>query len=355
MALFIAANDRIAAMNDASKPIRSPLTNPRVAIVGATGAVGTELLALLAEREFPLSELRLYSSARSAGRKVRFDGRELTVEELPENGDLQADIVFSSAGGTLSKSHAWDWAAHGAAVIDNTSAWRLDGRVPLVIPEINPEAARAHGGIIANPNCSTIIALMALAPLHRAFTLKRATVATYQAVSGAGAAGIGELEQQSRDVLDGRDPVPSLFAHPIAFNLFSHDSPIGDDGYNDEERKLLLESRKILDAPDLKVSATCIRVPVFRAHSEAIHAEFARDVTVSEAREVLAQAAGVDIVDEPASNTFPMPRSVSGRDNVQIGRLRADSSNPGGLALFVAGDQVRKGAALNAVQIAELL
>lgn len=342
-------------MNDASSPVRPRLNNPRVAIVGATGAVGSELLALLAERDFALSELRLYSSARSAGTKLEFRGEELTVEELPENGDLEADIVFSSAGGSLSKRHAWDWAGHGAAVIDNTSAWRLDKRVPLVIPEVNAAAAHDHAGIIANPNCSTIIALMALAPLHRAFTLKRATVATYQAVSGAGAAGVGELEQQSRDVLDGREPVPTLFAHPIAFNLFSHDSDIGEDGYNDEERKLLLESRKILAAPDLKVSATCIRVPVFRAHSEAIHAEFARDVSVAEAREVLAQAAGVDIVDEPASNTFPMPRAVSGRDNVQVGRLRADSSNPGGLALFVAGDQVRKGAALNTVQIAELL
>ncbi len=355
MALFVAANDTIAAMNHASNQVRPRIKSPRVAIVGATGAVGTELLALLEERNFPLSGLRLYSSARSAGRKVQFRGEELTVEELPENGDLEVDIVFSSAGGSLSKAHAWDWASHGAAVIDNTSAWRLDQRVPLVVPEINPEAALEHEGIIANPNCSTIIALMALAPLHRAFTLTRATVATYQAVSGAGAAGITELEQQSRDVLEGREPVPSLFSHPIAFNLFSHDSSVGEDGYNDEERKLVLESRKILSAPDLKVSATCIRVPVFRAHSEAIHAEFARDVTVAEAREVLEQAAGVDIVDEPASNTFPMPRAVSGRDNVQVGRLRQDSSNPGGLALFVAGDQVRKGAALNAVQIAELL
>lgn len=316
--------------------------------------MGTELLTLLAERSFPHSQLRLYSSARSAGSRVAFGDGELTVEELPEHGDLGADIVFSSAGGSISRRHAWDWAAAGATVVDNTSAWRMDPRVPLVVPEVNAEAARAHEGIIANPNCSTIIALMALAPLHRAFGLRRATVATYQAVSGAGAAGIGELADQSRAVLDGQPVTTSVFRHQIAFNLFSHDSEVGSDGYNEEERKLLQESRKILAAPDLMLSATCMRVPVFRAHSEAIHAEFERDVTPAEAREVLEQAVGVRLVDEPASNTFPMPVVASGQDDVLVGRLRTDSSRPGALALFVAGDQVRKGAALNAVQIAEL-
>ena len=328
---------------------------PRLAIVGATGAVGVELLALLAERHFPHSSLRLFSSARSAGKAVSFGNQELIVEQLPLDGNLEADIVFSSAGGSVSREHAWSWAAHGATVVDNTSAWRMDERVPLVVPEVNGGAVRDSVGIIANPNCSTIIALMALAPLHREFGLTRATVATYQAVSGAGAAGIGELEEQSRAILDGEEPVPSKFRHVIAFNLFSHDSEVGPDGYNEEERKLTQESRKILSAPGLMISATCVRVPVFRAHSEAIHAEFSRPVTPEAAREVLARAAGVTIVDEPGANTFPMPRSVSGQDNVQVGRLREDSSRPGGLALFVAGDQIRKGAALNAVQIAELL
>lgn len=329
-------------------------SKPRLAIVGATGAVGLELLALLEARGFPHSELRLYSSARSAGRRLPFAGRELEVQELPQ-GQLDADIVFSSAGGSLSREHAWDWAAGGATVIDNTSAWRMDERVPLVVPEVNPEALTASRGIIANPNCSTIIAMMALAPLHRTFGLTRATVATYQAVSGAGAAGIDELESQTRAVLAGEEPRVEKFQHVIAFNLFSHDSAVAEDGYNEEERKLTFESRKILGAPEVMISATAVRVPVFRAHSEAIHAEFSRPVSPEEAREVLSAAAGVRLVDDAASNTFPMPLSASGQDDVLVGRLRSDLSRPGGLALFVAGDQIRKGAALNAVQIAELL
>jgi aspartate-semialdehyde dehydrogenase len=327
----------------------------RVALIGVTGAVGQELLQLLQDRAFPLSQLRLYASARSAGRRFEFRGEQLEVEPLPADGNLQADIAFSAAGGSISRQHAWNWVEHGATVIDNTSAWRLDERVPLVIPEVNAAAAGGGPGIIAVPNCSTIIALMALAPLHQAFGLVRATVATYQAVSGAGAAGITELEEQSRAWLQGETAESRVFQHQIAFNLFSHDSSIGEDGYNEEEAKLLLESRKILGEPDLAISATCIRVPVFRAHSEAIHAEFARPVTPAEAREVLAGAAGVSLVDDRAANTFPMPLQASGQDDVLVGRLRADTSLPGGLALFVCGDQIRKGAALNAVQIAELL
>lgn len=327
----------------------------RVAIVGATGAVGQELARLLEERSFPVSQLRLYASPRSAGRTAPFRGAEVTIETLPEEGDLGADVVFSSAGGGLSKAHARDWAAHGAVVIDNTSAWRMDPDTPLVVPEINAEAARGHHGIVANPNCSTIIALMALAPLHRAFGLTRATVATYQAVSGAGAKGIDELTRLTRAALDGADAEPKAFDHDIAFNLFSHDSAVGDDGYNVEERKLTMESRKILDAPALAISATCVRVPVYRAHSEAIHAEFARPVGADEARAVLAAAPGVRIVDDRVANRFPMPRDASGRDEVLVGRIRDDASRPGGVALFVAGDQIRKGAALNAVQIAEAL
>ncbi|HZJ08502.1 MAG TPA: aspartate-semialdehyde dehydrogenase [Trueperaceae bacterium] len=325
----------------------------RVAIVGATGAVGAELISLLAERSFPITSLRLFASARSAGKSVAFTNRTLTIEELPADGDLAADVVFSSAGTALSREHAWRWAAHGATVIDNTSAWRMDESVPLVVPEVNGEAAAEHRGVIANPNCSTIIALMALAPLHRAFELKRAVVATYQAVSGAGAAGIDELRDQTQAVLNGEEPRRAKFKHQIAFNVFSHDSEVGDDGYNAEERKLSEESRKILSAPHLAISATCVRVPVFRAHSEAIHAEFARPVKVSEAEAVLRAAPGVALVDDRAENTFPMPLAAAGRDVTLVGRLREDSSRPGGLALFVAGDQIRKGAALNAVQIAE--
>ncbi len=327
----------------------------RVAIVGATGAVGTELLQLLEERRFPLTTLTLYASTRSAGRSLVFRGRPLVVQALPDDGNLHADVVFSSAGGSLSLAHARNWASHGAVVVDNTSAWRMDDSVPLVVPEANGEAALSHRGIVANPNCSTIIALMALAPLHKAFGLKRATVATYQAVSGAGAAGIEELHEQTRAALDGRDLLPSKFKHRIAFNIFSHDSDIGADGYNVEERKLLLESRKILGLPNLALSATCVRVPVFRAHSEAIHAEFERAVEVAEARAVLESATGVRMVDDRDGNVFPMPLDASGKDDVLVGRLRADSSYEGGIAMFLAGDQIRKGAALNAVQIAELL
>jgi aspartate-semialdehyde dehydrogenase len=327
----------------------------RIAIVGATGAVGQELLDLLADRGVAPTDVRLFASARSAGRRQPYRGQELVVAALPEDGDLGADIVYSSAGGSVSKAHAWAWAAHDAVVIDNTSAWRLDPRVPLVVPEVNPEAVLGHTGVIANPNCSTILALLALAPLHRAFGLARATVATYQAVSGAGRAAIDELLEQTRTTLEGEPPQPRIFPHPIAFNLFSHDSEMGADGYNLEERKLLLESRKILGLPDLRLSATCVRVPVVRAHAEAIHAEFERPVTEAEAREVLAAAAGVRLVDDRAANRFPTPLEATGDDDVLVGRVRADASLPGGIALFLAGDQVRKGAALNAVQIADLL
>jgi aspartate-semialdehyde dehydrogenase len=327
----------------------------RAAIVGATGAVGTELLEILEQRRFPVTSLTLFASPRSRGRTLPFRGETLPVHALPADDDLDADVVFSSAGGSVSRAHAWGWAGHGALVVDNTSAWRMDARVPLVVPEANGEAALAHRGVIANPNCSTIIALMALAPLHRAFGLTRATVATYQAVSGAGQAGIEELREQTRAVLAGDDAAPRKFQHPIAFNLFSHDSEVGEDGYNVEERKLVQETRKILDAPELRLSATCVRVPVFRAHSEAIHAEFARAVSADEARETLAGAPGVRVVDDRARNTFPMPLSASGGDEVLVGRIRADASRPGAIALFVAGDQIRKGAALNAVQIAEHL
>lgn len=325
----------------------------RVAIVGASGAVGQDILALLAERQFPVSELTVFSSPRSAGQTITFNGNTYTYTALTP-GPIDADIVFSAASSDVAREHAWEWAQNGALVIDNSSAWRMDDRVPLVVPEINADAAEQHQGIIANPNCSTIIALMALAPLHRAFTLTRATVATYQAVSGAGAAGIDELERQTKQYLAGEELTQDVFASPIAFNLFSHDSSINEAGYNEEEEKLTYESRKILDAPELRISATCIRVPVFRAHSEAIHAEFAQPVTVEAAREVLEGAPGLQIIDNREQNEFPTPQHASFKDDCFVGRLREDISNPGGLAFFVSGDQVRKGAALNTVQIAEL-
>lgn len=329
----------------------------RVAIVGATGAVGQEFLELLAERNFPISELKLYASPRSAGKEITFKGTTYTVIATPEDGNLEADIAFASASGTLSKAEAKKWASHGAIVIDNSSAWRMDAETPLVIPEVNGEDALKHNGIIANPNCSTIIALMALAPLHKAFGLKRATVATYQAVSGAGAAGITELADQSKAYLaDENAELPvEKFQHPIAFNLFSHDSDIDEDGYNVEERKLLNESRKMLHDETLMISATCIRVPVFRAHSEAIHAEFMVDVTAEQATEVLSKADGLQIIDDRVGNTFPMPIISSGQDDCFVGRIRNDISKPGSIAFFVSGDQIRKGAALNAVQIGEYL
>jgi aspartate-semialdehyde dehydrogenase len=327
----------------------------RVAIVGATGAVGQEFLRLLEERNFPTTTLTLFASQRSAGQIRHFRGQDLIIKALPEHGNLEADIVFSSAGGSISKASAWKWASYGAVVIDNTSAWRMDERCPLVIPEVNGEAALKHKGIIANPNCSTIIALMALAPLHKAFGLTRATIATYQAVSGAGAAGIAELEMQAKAVLNGSKVELNKFQHQIAFNIFSHDSDIAEDGYNVEERKLLFESRKILNDESLLISASCVRVPVFRAHSEAIHAEFKRPVKLEEARAVLSSAEGLQVIDDRLGNTFPMPITASGQDDCFVGRIREDMSKPGALALFVSGDQIRKGAALNAVQIGEYL
>lgn len=325
----------------------------RVAIVGASGAVGQDILELLEERNFPVTSLTLFSSERSAGKTVQFRGETHTYTALT-SGPIDADIVFSAASSDVAREHAWEWAKAGALVIDNSSAWRMDSRVPLVVPEINADAATTHQGIIANPNCSTIIALMALAPLHREFTLTRATVATYQAVSGAGAAGIAELEQQTKQYLAGEELTSEVFASPIAFNLFSHDSTIGDDGYNEEETKLTEESRKILSAPDVNISATCIRVPVFRAHSEAIHAEFAVPIDAEQATAVLTAAPGVVVLDDREKNSFPMPQIAAFQDDCYVGRIRNDSSNPGGIALFVSGDQVRKGAALNTVQIAEL-
>lgn len=327
----------------------------RVAILGATGAVGTELLALLAERDFPLAELRLLASARSAGRQLEFQGQTITIEAVTEESFDQIDIVLASAGGSTSKQWAPIAVQAGAVVIDNSSAFRMDPTVPLVVPEVNPEAAREHSGIIANPNCTTILMTVALWPLHRVNPIRRILAATYQSASGAGARAMEELKTQSQAVLNGEEPKPEILPHPIAFNLFPHNSPLDENGYCQEEMKMVNETRKIFGTDDIRISATCVRVPVLRAHSEAINLEFDRPFPPDQARELIAAAPGVQLQEDWEANRFPMPIDVSGRDEVRVGRIRQDLSHEKGLELWICGDQIRKGAALNAVQIAELL
>ena len=328
-----------------------------VAIMGATGAVGQVMMEILAERDFPLAELRLLASARSAGRALAFKGEKLVVQELSEASFEGIDIVLASAGGALSKQYNPHAVAAGAVVVDNTSAYRMDPEVPLVVPEINSDDLANHRGIIANPNCSTIIMDVVVWPLYQRRRVKRIVVSTYQAVSGAGARAMEELEQQTRAVLAGEAADPEEFPHQIAFNLFSHNSDVGPEGYCEEEIKMIRETQKMFHDDQVQITATTIRVPVMRAHSEAINLEFAEPFPEQEAREILAQAPGVQIVDQPASSHFPMPIEASGLDAVLVGRIRQDISRPDGrgLDLWVSGDQLRKGAALNAVQIAEVL
>jgi aspartate-semialdehyde dehydrogenase len=330
----------------------------RVAIAGATGAVGVEFLRLLEERHFPLSELRLLASARSHGKTMRFQGRDIAVEELTENSFRDVDIAFFSAGGSISKQFAPIAARAGAVVVDNSSAFRMDPSVPLVIPEINPEAIAGHAGIIANPNCSTIIAIVPLWPIHKKNRIHRLIAATYQAASGAGAAAMQELMESTRAHLEDRPYAHTVLPHPYAFNLFSHNSKIDPEtGYNEEETKMAKETQKIFGDSTIRVSATCVRVPVLRAHSEALTIECERPITPAEVRQILANAPGVSVVDDSERNYFPMPKDASGQGNVLVGRIRQDSSDPSGksIAMFVAGDQLLKGAALNAVQIAEVM
>src|SRR5665213_3845066 len=330
----------------------------RVAIAGATGAVGVEFLRLLEERHFSISKLLLLASARSAGKTMRFDGRDVPVEELTENSFENVDIAFFSAGGSISKKYAPIAARAGAVVVDNSSAFRMDPKVPLVIPEINPEAIAAHDGIIANPNCSTIIAIVPLWPIHRKNRIKRLIAATYQAASGAGAAAMEELRESTRAHLEDREFKNTVLPHPYALNLFSHNSKIDPEtGYNEEETKMIKETRKIFADPDIRISATCVRVPVLRAHSESLTFECDRPITPAEVREILKNAPGVKLVDDPERNYFPMPTDASGQGDVLVGRIRQDLSDPSGrsITMFVAGDQLLKGAALNAVQIAEVM
>ena len=326
-----------------------------VAILGATGAVGQELLKLLEERNFPLKELKLLASPRSAGSKINFKGREITVEAVSEESFAGVDIVLASAGGSTSKTWAEKAVAAGAVVIDNSSAFRMDDNVPLIVPEINPDAARKHQGIIANPNCTTILMGVAIYPLHQVQPIKRIVVSTYQSASGAGARAMEEAQVQARDILDGKQPKAEVLPYPIAFNLFPHNSPLNEAGYCEEEMKMVNETRKIFDAPELKVTATCVRVPILRAHSEAINLEFEQPFDVGQARELIAAAPGAKLVEDWQNNYFPMPMDATGQDPVLVGRIRQDISSECGLELWLCGDQIRKGAALNAIQIAELL
>ncbi|MDX1932032.1 MAG: aspartate-semialdehyde dehydrogenase [Capsulimonadales bacterium] len=327
-----------------------------IAVVGATGAVGAEFLRLLEERPFPLAHLRLLASARSAGKTLSFRGESLPVTELTDGSFDGIDIAFFSAGGARSRQFAPLAVEAGATVIDNSSAFRLHPDVPLVVPEVNGEAALSHRGILANPNCSTILMVMALKPLLDLAPIRRVVVSTYQAASGAGAAAMRELEEQTRAVLTGGEIVRESFPHQIAFNLFSHNTAIDDTGYNEEERKMVYETRKILGLPDLAVTATCIRVPIPRAHSESLNIEFAGPRPDPDTcRKALENFPGVRVVDDRATNYFPMPLDASGKDEVLVGRLREDLSHPNALDLFLSGDQILKGAALNGFQIAEYL
>jgi aspartate-semialdehyde dehydrogenase len=339
-------------------PLAAHRVAPRVAIVGATGAVGAELLQCLEQRAFPLSGLRLFASSRTAGRRLRFRDDALVVEELTDAALDGIDIALFSAGGATSRRFAPVAVEHGAVVVDNSSAFRMREDVPLVVPEVNDAAIAAHRGIIGNPNCVAIIAAMALWPLDRHCRIRRVIAATYQAASGAGAAAMAELRESTAAWLEGTDFPPRVLAHPYAFNLFSHDTGVDPaTGYNEEETKVMQELRKIMQAPELRIGITCIRVPVLRAHSIALTVEFSGPVAPEAVREMLSAAPGVRLVDDVAHNHFPMPREASGQDNVLVGRIRQDVSDPSGcsVALFVAGDQLRKGAALNAVQIAERL
>lgn len=326
-----------------------------VAILGATGAVGKELLELLAERQFPLKSLKLLASSRSAGSKIAFNGQEITVEAVSENSFQDLDIVLASAGGSTSKEWAHKAIAAGAVVIDNSSAFRMDDKVPLIVPEINPQAAANHQGIIANPNCTTILLGVAIYPLHQIQRIKRIVVATYQSASGAGARAMSEAMVQAQDILNGKQPQAEVLPYPIAFNLFPHNSPLNEQGYCEEELKMVNETRKIFGDPDIAITATCVRVPVLRAHSEAVNLEFAQPFDVQQARELIAAAPGVKLVEDWQSNYFPMPIDATGKDPVLVGRIRQDISCDRGLELWLCGDQIRKGAALNAIQIAELL
>ncbi|MFO1160602.1 MAG: aspartate-semialdehyde dehydrogenase [Reyranellaceae bacterium] len=326
-----------------------------IAIVGATGAVGVEILRVLERRNFPVASLRLLASARSVGKTLEFKGKAYPVEELTAGAFAGIDIAFFSAGASRSREFVPAAKAAGAIVVDNSSAFRMDPSVPLVVPEVNAGDLVRHGGVIANPNCTAAILATAVWPIHQAAGIRKVVVATYQSASGAGAQAMQELEDQVRDYAAGKEIERKVFPHQIAFNLFSHNTKIGENGYNEEENKVIEEMRKMFHMPDLPIVPTCIRVPVLRAHSEAITLDLDKPLTPAEARDILARAPGIKLVDDASANHFPMPLEASGDLDIHVGRIRRDLSNPNGLVLFVSGDQLLKGAAWNAVQIAEEL
>ena len=328
-----------------------------LAIAGVTGAVGQEFLQILEERDFPFDSLKMLASTRSKGKKIEFKGKQYIVEELTKNSFAGIDIALFSAGASRSREFGPAAVDAGAVVVDNSSAFRMDPDVPLVIPEINPQAIVENNGIIANPNCSTIIGIVPVWPLHKANPVKRMVVSTYQAASGAGQSAMLELEKQSQEILDGKKPTCNVFPYQIAFNVFSHNSSLKTNGYNEEEMKMVNETRKIFDCPEIMITCTCIRIPVFRAHCESINLEFSEAMTPEQVRELLSTAPGVSVLDDREHNRFPMPIDASGKDDIYVGRIRQDESIPEnrGINIWVAGDQLRKGAALNAVQIAEKL
>ncbi|TCO08278.1 aspartate-semialdehyde dehydrogenase [Natronoflexus pectinivorans] len=328
----------------------------KVAIVGTSGAVGQEFLRILEERDFPMDELVLFGSSRSAGNKYQFKGKELTVKELQHNDDFKGiDIAFTSAGASTSKEYAETITKYGAVMIDNSSAFRMDDDVPLVVPEVNAKACEnLPRNIIANPNCTTIQMVVALKPIQDLSHIKRVHVSTYQAASGAGASGMEELEAQVHQVVKGEKPTVKKFQHQLAMNIIPHVDVFTDNGYTKEEMKMYNESRKIMGT-DLQVSATCVRIPVMRAHSESIWVETELPISVEQARDAFNKAEGVKVIDNPSANEYPMPMFLAGKDEVFVGRIRKDLSNPNGLTFWTVSDQIKKGAALNAVQIAEYM
>jgi aspartate-semialdehyde dehydrogenase len=329
--------------------------NYHIAVVGATGAVGIEMLRVLERRAFPVASIRAFSSKRSAGKSVRFQDEKITVAELRHDSFRGIDIALFSAGTPVAREFAPIARDAGAVVIDNSSTFRMERDVPLVIPEINADDVKLHHGIIANPNCTTAVALMAIYPLHRVFNVTRVFASSYQAVSGSGARAIAELQRQVRAFAENQPAQAEVYPHPIAFNVLPHIDVFLEGGYTKEEMKMQNEGRRIMHHPEFRASVTCVRVPVYRAHSVAVSAEFAEAISVERAREVLATAPGLELVDEPARNRYPMPLHVAGKDNCEVGRIRRDCAFENGLAFWVSGDQLLKGAALNAVQIAELL
>jgi aspartate-semialdehyde dehydrogenase len=335
--------------------LRETLKTYHIAIVGATGAVGTELMRVLERRAFPVTRLRPIGSHRSAGKTISFNGQSIPIEQLTADSFKDIDIAFFSAGSETSRSFVQKAQAAGAVVIDNSPAFRTHPDVPLVIPEINADDVKKHRGIIANPNCTAAVGLMAIYPLHRRFGVQRVIGASYQAVSGTGARAITELKGQVEATVTGRQFQPEVYPHPIAFNLLPHIGSCLPTGYTSEEEKFQSEGRKIMHLPEFRASVTCVRVPVYRAHSVAVSAEFQQPISVDEAREVLAKAPGLELMDDTPNNFYPMPLLVAGKDNCAVGRLRRDCAFDNGLAFWVCGDQLLKGAALNAVQIAELL